>query len=265
MNFGDVTKLELCLSPAVAVVQSKYSDEIFYALNFFLWNETILETLPMPRVREDTRLTAVVEIGNVTYTLEGIGVDGQLELLAHPKLEPYLDIVSHCPEEDDLCVYCRRRHILSNRLQSYLDPESDLQKREQFYASKGYTETRIFREYVYSYIESFLPRPLCRGKPYLFELDKEGTFFVSLHGEKLEHLSENEKTLFSYFCFFYTADFWAKLERIRNMHHKKKPLLIKDFAEFLDESTDTKEIIEEAENLNRQVIFTQNGKDGKHG
>jgi hypothetical protein len=68
-------------------------------------------------------------------------------------------------------------------------------------------------------------------------------------------LSESEQVLFRYLCFLRTAEFWRGFEELRNLHGIKKPLIIKDFLERLDESIDTKDIIDRTVKLGRQVII----------
>jgi hypothetical protein len=69
------------------------------------------------------------------------------------------------------------------------------------------------------------------------------------------NLSETEEKLFRYTCFLNVAEFWADIEKIRDLHHEKKPLLIRNFLEFLDESTDIGNLIDRTVRLQRQVII----------
>jgi hypothetical protein len=68
-------------------------------------------------------------------------------------------------------------------------------------------------------------------------------------------LSETEEKLFLYICFLNIAEFWEGFEKIRDLHHKKKPLLIQNFLEFLDESTDISSLITRTLRIKRQVIL----------
>ena len=47
------------------------------------------------------------------------------------------------------------------------------------------------------------------------------------------------------------------------MHHEKKPLLIKNFLEFLDQSTDIKGLITRTKKLGRQIIILTLPMDNK--
>ena len=77
--------------------------------------------------------------------------------------------------------------------------------------------------------------------------------YPGVSGEIL--LSETEEKLFLYICFLNIAEFWADVENIRNMHHEKKPLIIKNFIEFLDQTTDIDGLIARTTKLGRQVII----------
>ena len=45
---------------------------MFYVLNFFLWNESVLETLPLPYSDEKTRLTAIAEVEEQRIVLKAM-------------------------------------------------------------------------------------------------------------------------------------------------------------------------------------------------
>ena len=47
----------------------------------------------------------------------------------------------------------------------------------------------------------------------------------------------------------------AEAERIRDMHHEKKPLVIRNFLEFLDEATDVSALAARTARQQRQVIL----------
>ena len=68
-------------------------------------------------------------------------------------------------------------------------------------------------------------------------------------------LSETEEKLFLYICFLNVAGFWADIEKIRDLHHEKKPLVIWNFLEFLDNSTDISALVARTVKLHRQIII----------
>ena len=68
-------------------------------------------------------------------------------------------------------------------------------------------------------------------------------------------LSQTEEKLFLYICFLNIAEFWNDIESIRNLHNVTKPLLIKNFLEYLDESAEIENLIKRTLTLNRQVII----------
>lgn len=256
-NFGMVRFLEIFFQTTISILQGPYEEEMFYVLNFFLWNESVLETLPLPYSDEKTRLTAIAEVEEQRIVLKAMRVDQEMILLAHPDMDPYLDAIRHCPEEDDVGVYWHGKKDVHTRLQKYLDPETTEQKENLFLFTKGYSGTSSFRMCINRYIQGFIPHRLHKGKPYMLSLQKNGVFVVTGEDGSAVFLSETEKQLFRYFCFLHTADFWGQLEKLRNMHHAKKALLIKDFSEFIDEAVDIGDLIEEAQKLDRQIILLQ--------
>ena len=88
-------------------------------------------------------------------------------------------------------------------------------------------------------------------------LDKNGKYRVRhpVFGDSEHSLSQSEQIMFRYLCFLRTAEFWCGFEELRNLHSVKKPLIIKDLFERLDESVNTEELMQRTEKLQRQVII----------
>ena len=87
-NFGMVRFLEIFFQTTISILQGPYEEEMFYVLNFFLWNESVLETLPLPYSDEKTRLTAIAEVEEQRIVLKAMRVDQEMILLAHPDMDP---------------------------------------------------------------------------------------------------------------------------------------------------------------------------------
>jgi hypothetical protein len=88
-------------------------------------------------------------------------------------------------------------------------------------------------------------------------MKKDGRYAVRYKGENdmPVFLSDSEQTLFRYLCFLRTAEFWQGFEELRNLHGVKKPMLIGNFLERLDESMDTQDVLERTKQRNRQMIM----------
>ena len=116
--------------------------------------------------------------------------------------------------------------------------------------------TKTFRSHLIRYIKAFEPEPINNIKNYKATINNQGRFEVVYPGVSDELLlSETEEKLFWYICFLNVAEFWTDVENIRNMHHEKKPLIIKNFLEFLDQTTDIDGLIARTTKLGRQVII----------
>jgi hypothetical protein len=116
---------------------------------------------------------------------------------------------------------------------------------------------KAFRAYLRYFIAHFQPELIREGKQYEIVLGSSGSYDVRHKNDNGTSvcLSESEQILFRYLCFLRTAEFWYGFEEIRNLHGVKKPLIIKDFWERLDESIDTSDIIGRTVKLGRQVVY----------
>lgn len=50
---------------------------------------------------------------------------------------------------------------------------------------------------------------------------------------------------------------------MRDLHHEKKPLLIQDFLEFLDEGADISSLLARTQKLQRQIIILASPLEGE--
>jgi hypothetical protein len=171
----------------------------------------------------------------------------------------YKYALSHCEEQNGAELFGGWEPYIHLRLCDYCDQDfwdvlSDRTDR--------LIDTKTFHRYLYNYIRSFVPEPINSKKNYLASVNQQGKFEVILPGFDGEiHLSETEKRLFSYSCFLNVAEFWAGFEVMRDLHHEKKPLLIQDFLEYLDEGADISGLIARTQKLHRQIIILTSPMD----
>jgi len=117
-------------------------------------------------------------------------------------------------------------------------------------------DTKTFRSHLMRYIKAFEPESINNIKNYKAAINNQGKFEVVHPGVSGKTpLSATEEKLFLYTCFLNVAEFWEEVEKVRDMHHEKKPLLIKNFLEFLDQTADIYGLISRTINLKRQVII----------
>ena len=172
--------------------------------------------------------------------------------------EHYLDLV----EESEEGFYIRhfeeyKKETYPHKLKNYrtfVDEELD----EFADKTDGVGVTRGFRNYMASFIRTFKPELLVKGKPYILLLNKRGEFCVEniyCPGERAL-LSENEETIYHYLCYLQLSKFWSSVECMKNQNHLALPLIVDGFLDRLDESMDKNALIDKALNLNRQAFFS---------
>lgn len=122
----------------------------------------------------------------------------------------------------------------------------------------GIGVTRTFRSYMSSFIRNFKPERLVSGKPFILYLNKKGEFCVENENFPGEHacLSENESTIYHYFCYLHLSEFWSEVAFMQNQHNVNLPLIVDDFLDYLDETEDTDALLNRATCLEREAYFS---------
>lgn len=257
-DFGAVLLYEATLTPKLNIIDSRYTQEISTAIAFLLCSKA-QQAIPPSWLRTTTRLAAEVLSETRVYAVTAVPRDGRLTLSVTDNsgadaTDDYRYVLCHCLEQDALDAFNGQDKTLPLRLCWYRncdDTPADVSSR---------TEKRIdlktFRAYLIAYIKSFQPEPINCKKNYLTAISPEGRFAVFDPGRSGDvRLSETEEKLFLYICFLNIAKFWTDIERIRDLHHEKKPLVIWNFLEFLDESTDISALVARTVKLHRQIII----------
>lgn len=278
-DFGSVQFYETALTPELNIVDSHYTPEILATIEFLLCSKA-LQTIPPTWIQPTTRLTAEVLSETGVYTVTAMPCNGRLALTVTDysgtdATDAYQYMLSHCPEQDATDSFDGQDKTLPLRLCWYRNcadaPENMSDKTDSL------TDTKTFRCHLLGYIKAFQPEPINCKKAYQTAITPQGRFEVFYPGVSGNvSLSETEEKLFLYICFLNIAEFWADIEKIRDMHHEKKPLVIQNFLEFLDESTDIRALVARTIRLQRQIIILTGpmdeetkkkwlGKDGLNG
>lgn len=260
-NFGSVEFYDTVLTSKLNILDTLFTSEISTAIELVLCSKALQER-PVIGVRDDTLIAAEVLVAESSYYIELKPTDeGLLKLTALDDQEKdvtdfYRTLISHCTEQDTIDNFDGRDDSFPLRLCWYrgcddYEAPKDLHSRSNYVVS-----TKTFRSHLIRYIKAFEPEPINNIKNYKATINNQGRFEVvypGVSGELL--LSETEEKLFWYICFLNVAEFWTDVENIRNMHHEKKPLIIKNFLEFLDQTTDIDGLIARTTKLGRQVII----------
>lgn len=253
-NLGEISAFRATLARKVTQLRCRHTEELSAALAYFLCREDI----PERWLQEDTRLTAQISLAGVDYALCAIYQDGRLQLsVTDPEGKDatalYLYTLRHCREQDAAEAFDGKDRTLPLRLCRYryrLDGDSLSAKTRQL------ADTNTFRNYLLQYIKGFRPEPIHCQKKYQIAMTPCGKFTACFPGVSGKvYLSETEQRLFHYLCFLHVAEFWAGFEKLRDLHHEKKPLVIQNFLEFLDESADIHTLLSRTKKLQRQVII----------
>ena len=253
-NFGAISLFEAAFSRQITLLNCRHTEELSAALAYFLCREDI----PGYLLQADTRLTAQISLAGADYVFSAIYQDGHLQFsVTGPEGKDatalYQYTLHHCQEQDTAEAFDGKDQTLPLRLCRYryrLDGDSLSAKTRQL------ADTNTFRQYLLQYIKAFRPEPIHCQKKYQIAMAPCGKFTAILPGFSGPiHLSETEQRLFHYLCFLHVAEFWAGFEKLRNLHHEKKPLVIQNFLAFLDESADIHTLLSRTKKLQRQIII----------
>ena len=260
-NFGSVQFYDTVLNSDLNILDTRFTTEISTAIELLLCSKSFRQNVC---VNEATLITSEVLIDENLYFAEikpntantkGLKITVK-DVNGNDKTDFYQNTMSHCTEQDAIEDFDGQDTSLPMRLCWYkgcddCDVPNDLYVRTNFVVG-----TKTFRSYLMRYIKAFKPEPINNKKNYIISINKQGKFEVMYSDVCGEiNLSQTEEKLFRYICFLNIAEFWEDIENVRNIHHEKKPLLVKNFIDFLDESTDINSLIARTVQLGRQVII----------
>ena len=261
-DVGAVDQFEYGFENVYTVVKSRYTNEISYAIRLVLGHR--VPPLPESWARGDTKIEALVSIAGEAYRL----VFQRGKKQKNPCLRAYdgrgndvtgayFYLVSHCAEQDLSEAFDGDADKVPFRLAQYIAEDRYDDSKELSWCTERMMGTKFFRSYVRSFVKDFQPEPIHAGKRYELQMEVNGRYIVRYKDDSDApvFLSESEQTLFRYLCFLRTAEFWHGFEEIRNLNCVKKPILVENFLEKLDESVDTSDLVRRSTQLNRQIIM----------
>lgn len=252
-NLGAISFFEAEFSQQVTLLRCRHTAELSAALAFLMYRDDI----PEHWLQENTRLRAQISLAGVDYALSAISQDGRLQLsVTDPEgadaTALYQYTLRHCQEQDAAEIFDGKDRTLPLRLCRYrYRAEGD----NLSVKTRRLADTHTFRQYLLQYIKAFRPEPIHSQKQYQIATTPCGKFTARFPGVPGKvYLSETEQRLFHYLCFLHVAEFWAGFEKLRDLHHEKKPLVIQNFLELLDESADIRTLLTRTRKLQRQII-----------
>jgi hypothetical protein len=210
----------------------------------------------------DSRIEARVLIGEVEYTVMVIFQDGVAMFYVtddegKDRTLWYLQTVARTPEEQEVSCFTKPG-VYPVRLYQYQNSE-ELYPGNFREATCGIGTSQTFRHYLQRFIRGFQKERLLPEKDYWLQPEKDGRFFVRLgrNGRKHSNLSKTDHWVFQYMCFLHLLRFWKEMRKRCRFPALEAPVLIRDFSDQLDESTDFKQLLVQAEALERQVLVFQ--------
>lgn len=260
-SFGSVNIYDAVLNPKLNILDTFFTLEISTAIELLLCSKAFSK-FEGACVREETLITAEVLLDGYVYFVELKPNDSGLlkitatDTIGNDATDYYCHAMSHCHEQDATECFDGQDKSFPLRLCWYLgfdeyDVPNDMASKTNYL-----TKTNTFRSHLIRYIKAFEPETINNQKKYTTSINEDGRFEVVYPGISGEiPLSETEEKLFLYICFLNIAQFWEDVEKIHDMHHEKKPLLIKNFLEFLDQTTDIHDLVSRTIALGRQVII----------
>lgn len=256
--FGSVEFFSESFNPELNVIETPFPSQLSAAIEILLCNRPA-PNLCSFNINNKTRIFAEVLLENEPFFVNASPLAENFNTLSlsacdkngNDATDFYLYSLLHCAEQDFCESFNGRDDLLPHRLCLYRDGNKSLLDRTNYII-----RTASFRAHLAQYIRNFKPQPINCKKNYLLTINKEGNFEVTdPNGTVLPHLSETEHRLFSYICFLNVAEFWDEIEKKRNMHRKRKPLLIKNLLEFLDPCAEIDGLVKRTLQLNRQALL----------
>lgn len=245
------------------IVKSWATEEVAQAINIVL-NRKFSSPLSCCLAREDMKIRATVSVLGKIYFIQAVrNMTCHIFLLSavnqcgEDATAEYLYLTSHCQIQDEAETFDGNENMHQYRLMKYLNNECDSATHEFKRNVDDFLHNKTFRSHLSKFVKSFKPEPIRAGKPYELIVRRSGIFDVQSTIDRTQavFLSESERRLFGYLCFLRTAELWCEFEELRNLHAVKKPLIVTNFLERLDESIDTKAQLIRTRQLNRQTII----------
>ncbi len=259
-NFGSIKRFEAAFWSGLTVLKGPQS--IYVALALRLLTKGELSWLDRPHFTEKTRLCAEIEYDGI-YLIEITGEGENIEYKVFLRetgaecTDDFLKKTKQCREEQSFNFFAFRKNLdFPKRLCCYKDIEKYYPENTFAALTDSIGRTRSFRAELNRFIKNFVPEKLRRDKNFWLTLPENGEFRVvnSADGSR-PFLSESEQVIYHYLCFLNVAEFWAGVEKIRDLNSVSRPLIITDFVERVDKTIDLLQYIKRTRALGRQTFL----------
>lgn len=240
-NIGFIDFFSSSFKDGLNIIKIEDSDSFAYALGFITNNFPLCKSFP----------TLLKRNGNIRSSLT---LDKEYIFDMQGNNEKISSLLHQSREEDALCFYKNGKFKnFSARLSEYKDFEFFYTKNRFSRETNGACLSRTFRAKLAEYIRNFKPQKLNPSKGFYMRINENGEFYV----EGNPDLSASEVNLFDFLCFLNIIEFWESFEEIKDLNHIKKPIVITELFEMIDESISRDFILKRLENLNRQIFLIE--------
>ena len=224
-------------------IQTEDSDALAYSFGFVTNNFPLCKSFPT-LLKRDFRICAELSLDK----------DYIFDTLNPSQNEKISSLFFQSREEDNLCFYHNGKYKNHKaKLGEYKDFEFYYSKSRFSRETNGACFSRTFRAHLTEYIRDFKPQKLNPCKEFYININPSGEFFV----EGNPDLSATEENLFDFLCFLNILEFWERFETIKDLNHPKKPIVITELFELIDEAIPRDFIIERLKQLNRQIFLIE--------
>ena len=275
-NYGGIEKRDFDFERGINRVSREEADAVFGAIGLVLRSDVIPVDPDGPPVTDDTRLWAIIEVDRDTYFVSIFGrfqsgrlrytVDGPdyHDMDTNDEEDKktvtgarFYDRIYRSTEEAGLSTYrYNARKPYSRRLAAYMERENPEQILKTAKDTDNIANTSQFRRCLRNFIDGYQPEWIDQEQNIRTYLGRNGVFQYKCEAGP-RSLSKSEKVLADFLFFLKLNEFWKMVEQIRDMNHVDWPLFILDFAQYSDQSVDLTYYLKQAEELGRQVFFTE--------
>ena len=240
-NIGSTDFFEATFNKGLNVVKTHDSETLAYSLGYITNNFPLCKSFPTLLKRNSNIRSSLTIDKEYIFDMKGNN-------------EKISSLFSQSREEDNLCFYINGKFKnFPARLSEYKDFEYFYTKNRFSRETNGACLSRTFRGKISEYIRNFKPQRLNPNKDFYMQINKNGEFYV----EGNPNLSASEVNLFDFLCFLNIIEFWENFEEIKDFNHIKKPIIITELFEMIDESIPRDFILKRLKRLNRQIFLTE--------
>lgn len=248
-NIGATDFFEASFNKGLNIVKTHDSETLAYSLGYVTNNFPLCKSFPTLLKRNSIIRSSITLDKEYIFDMQGNN-------------EKISSLLHQSREEDNLCFYKNGKFKnLPARLSEYKDFEFFYTKNRFSRETNGACLSRTFRAKLAEYIRNFKPQRLNPNKNFNIRINKTGDFYV----ESNPDLSASEANLFDFLCFLNIIEFWESFEEIKDFNHIKKPIIVTELFEMIDESIPRDFILKRLERLNRQIFLIERTRSTKNG